>query len=124
MGLYDGVMVKDNHLLAQPELQEAIRSIRRIHPKILIEVEADSIDQVRDFVNLDGIDVILLDNMSPDRLRACVSLRKSGVKFEASGGVSRATVRQIAETGVDFISVGQLTHSARAIDFSLELLHA
>jgi nicotinate-nucleotide pyrophosphorylase (carboxylating) len=124
MGLYDGVMVKDNHLLAQPELQEAIRSIRRIHPKILIEVEADSIDQVRDFVNLDGVDVILLDNMSPDRLRACVSLRKSGLKFEASGGVSLATVRQIAETGVDFISVGQLTHSARAIDFSLELLHA
>jgi nicotinate-nucleotide pyrophosphorylase (carboxylating) len=124
MGLYDGVMIKDNHLLAQPELQEAIRSIRRIHPKILIEVEADSIDQVRDFVNLDGVDVILLDNMSPDGLRACVSLRKPGVKFEASGGVSLATVRQIAETGVDFISVGQLTHSARAIDFSLELLHA
>jgi nicotinate-nucleotide pyrophosphorylase (carboxylating) len=124
MGLYDGVMIKDNHLLAQPELQEAIHSIRRIHPKILIEVEADSIDQVRDFVNLDGVDVILLDNMSPDRLRASVSLRKPGVKFEASGGVSLGTVRQIAETGVDFISVGQLTHSARAIDFSLELLDA
>ena len=124
MGLYDGVMIKDNHLLAQPELQEAIHSIRRIHPKILIEVEADSIDQVRDFVNLDGVDVILLDNMSPDRLRASVSLRKPGVKFEASGGVSLGTVRQIAETGVDFISIGQLTHSARAIDFSLELLDA
>ena len=88
MGLYDGVMVKDNHLLAKPELQEAILSIRRIHPDVLIEVEADSIDQVRDFVNLDGIDVILLDNMSPDQLRACVSLRRPGLKFEASGGVS------------------------------------
>jgi nicotinate-nucleotide pyrophosphorylase (carboxylating) len=121
MGLYDGVMVKDNHLLAKPELQEAILSIRRIHPDILIEVEADSFDQVRDFVNLKGIDVLLLDNMSPDQLRACVSLRRPGLKFEASGGVSLATVRQIAETGVDFISVGQLTHSARAIDFSLEL---
>jgi nicotinate-nucleotide pyrophosphorylase (carboxylating) len=65
--------------------------------------------------------VLLLDNMSPDQLRACVSLRRPGLKFEASGGVSLATVRQIAETGVDFISVGQLTHSARAIDFSLEL---
>jgi len=121
MGLYDGVMVKDNHLLAKPELQKAILSIRRIHPDILIEVEADSFDQVRDFVNLKGIDVLLLDNMSPDQLRACVSLRRPGLKFEASGGVSLATVRQIAETGVDFISVGQLTHSARAIDFSLEL---
>ena len=124
MGLYDGVMVKDNHLLAKPELQKAILSIRRIHPDILIEVEADSFDQVRDFVNLKGIDVLLLDNMSPDQLRACVSLRRPGLKFEASGGVSLATVRQIAETGVDFISVGQLTHSARAIDFSLELGHA
>jgi nicotinate-nucleotide pyrophosphorylase (carboxylating) len=124
MGLYDGVMVKDNHLLATPELQKAILSIRRIHPDILIEVEADSFDQVRDFVNLKGIDVLLLDNMSPNQLRACVSLRRPGLKFEASGGVSLATVRQIAETGVDFISVGQLTHSARAIDFSLELGHA
>ena len=124
MGLYDGVMVKDNHLLAKPELQKAILSIRRIHPDILIEVEADSFDQVRDFVNLEGIDVLLLDNMSPDQLRACVSLRRPGLKFEASGGVSLATVRQLAETGVDFISVGQLTHSARAIDFSLELVHA
>ena len=71
-----------------------------------------------------GIDVILLDNMSPDQLRASVALKRSGLKFEASGGVSLATVRQIAETGVDFISVGQLTHSARAMDFSLELVDA
>jgi nicotinate-nucleotide pyrophosphorylase (carboxylating) len=124
MGLYDAVMVKDNHLLARPALQEAILSIRRLYPSILIEVEADSIDQARKFVNLEGIDVILLDNMSTEELRACVSLRRSGVRFEASGGISLATVRQIAQTGVDYISVGQLTHSARAIDFSLELLDA
>ena len=124
MGLYDGVMVKDNHLLAKPEIQQAVRAIRRDHPHILIELEADSIDQVRDFVDLEGVDVILLDNMTLDQLRACVSLKRSGLKFEASGGVSLTTVRQIAETGVDFISVGQLTHSARAIDFSLELLDA
>jgi nicotinate-nucleotide pyrophosphorylase (carboxylating) len=124
MGLYDGVMVKDNHLLAQTELQEAILSLRRSHPNILIEVEADSMDQVRQFAGLIGVDVILLDNMSPDQLRACVSLKRPGLQFEASGGVSLATVRQIAETGVDSISVGQLTHSARAIDFSLELFDA
>jgi nicotinate-nucleotide pyrophosphorylase (carboxylating) len=124
MGLYDAVMVKDNHLLAKPELEEAIRSLRQIHPNVLIEVEADSIDQVHEFVLLKGVDVILLDNMSPDELRACVSLGRPGLKFEASGGVDLTTVRQIAETGVDFISVGQLTHSARAIDFSLELSDA
>ena len=124
MGLYDAVMVKDNHLLAKPELEEAIRSLRQIHPNVLIEVEADSIDQVHEFVLLKGVDVILLDNMSPDELRACVSLGRPGLKFEASGGVDLTTVRQIAETGVDFISVGQLTHSARAINFSLELSDA
>jgi nicotinate-nucleotide pyrophosphorylase (carboxylating) len=124
MGLYDGVMVKDNHLLAKPELQEAILSLRRSHPDILLEVEADSMDQARLFAGLIGVDVILLDNMSPDQLRACVSLKRPGLQFEASGGVSLATVRQIAETGVDSISVGQLTHSARAIDFSLELFDA
>jgi nicotinate-nucleotide pyrophosphorylase (carboxylating) len=124
MGLYDGIMVKDNHLLAKPQLQEAVTSIRRMYPDILIEVEADSIEQASDFANLEGVDVILLDNMSPDQLRACVSLRRPGLKFEASGGVSLATIPQIAETGVDYISVGQLTHSARAIDFSLELLDA
>ena len=73
---------------------------------------------------LPGIDVILLDNMSPEELRACVLLGRPGLKFEASGGVDLTTVRQIAETGVDFISVGQLTHSARAIDFSMELSDA
>jgi nicotinate-nucleotide pyrophosphorylase (carboxylating) len=124
MGLYDGVMVKDNHLLAKPEIQRAILAIRLDHPHILIELEADSIEQVRDFVDLEGVDVILLDNMTLAQLRACVSLKRSGLKFEASGGVSLTTVRQIAETGVDFISIGQLTHSARAIDFSLELLDA
>ena len=124
MGLYDGVMVKDNPLMATPELEDAIRSVRQAHPGVLIEVEADAIDQVREFVRLTGIDVILLDNMSPDQLRACVSFRRPGLKFEASGGITLSNVRQIAETGVDFISVGQLTHSARAIDFSLELAAA
>jgi nicotinate-nucleotide pyrophosphorylase (carboxylating) len=124
MGLYDAVMVKDNHLLAGPEIQATIFALRKTYPDILIELEADSIDQVRAFMGIAGVDVILLDNMSPADLRACVSLRRSGVKFEASGGVSLQTVRLIAETGVDFISVGQLTHSARAIDFSLELTGA
>ncbi|HEY4813896.1 MAG TPA: carboxylating nicotinate-nucleotide diphosphorylase [Chthoniobacterales bacterium] len=121
MGLFDAVMVKDNHLLAHPDLPAAIQAIRQRHPKLLIEVEADSIEQVREFVRLEAIDVILLDNMSPEEIRKCVALRRTGLKFEASGGVSLATVRAIAEAGVDYISVGQLTHSAPSIDFSLEL---
>jgi len=88
----------------------------------LIEVEADCFDQARYFASLAGVDLILLDNMTPNQLRACISLKRAGLKFEASGGISLANVRQIAETGVDFVSVGQLTHSAGAIDFSLELL--
>jgi nicotinate-nucleotide pyrophosphorylase (carboxylating) len=122
MGLFDAIMVKDNHLLARPRLSDAIGEIRQVHPDIMIEVEADSVEQVREFVMLDGVDVILLDNMAPETLRECVRLRRPGLKFEASGGVSLQTVRAIAETGVDYISVGQLTHSALAIDFSLELI--
>jgi len=121
MGLYDAVMVKDNHLLALPKLQETILLIRKKHPAILVELEADSVEQAREFAGLEGVDVILLDNMSTEQMEACVAMRRPGLKFEASGGVSLDTVREIAETGVDYISVGQLTHSARAVDLSLEL---
>jgi nicotinate-nucleotide pyrophosphorylase (carboxylating) len=121
MGLFDAVMVKDNHLLSHPDLPAAIQDIRHKYPKLMIEVEADSIEQVREFVRLEALDVILLDNMSPEEIRKCVALRRPGLKFEASGGVSLVTVRAIAESGVDYISVGQLTHSAPSIDFSLEL---
>jgi nicotinate-nucleotide pyrophosphorylase (carboxylating) len=122
MGLFDAVMVKDNHLLAKPDLPAAIQALRKEHPGILIELEADSPAQVHEFVKFAGVDVILLDNMTPNEMRACMDLRRPGLKFEASGGVNLQTVRSIAETGVDFISVGQLTHSASAVDFSLELL--
>jgi len=122
LGLFDAVLVKDNHLLARPELMAAIQSLKSEHPRVLVELEADTLEQVSQFVQIPGIDVILLDNMAPDQIRACIALRRSNLKFEASGGVNLQTVRSIAETGVDFISVGQLTHSAPAVDFSLELL--
>lgn len=123
-GLYDMVMVKDNHLAAGQDaakLGEAITRFRAANPGIRVEVEADRLDQVRDFLALDGIDVILLDNMSCEDMTEAVRLGAGRVKFEASGGVNLETVGSIAATGVDFISVGALTHSARAIDFSLEL---
>jgi nicotinate-nucleotide pyrophosphorylase (carboxylating) len=124
--LSDMVLIKDNHLAAGSGLSgfaNAIQRLRQERPGIRIEVEADRLEQVRSFVEIEGIDVILLDNMKPSEMREAVAFGKKKVKFEASGGVTLKTVRQIAATGVDYISVGALTHSARAIDFSLELTH-
>ena len=126
-GLYDMVMVKDNHLAAGAglaELQAAIHRTRAGHPGIRIELEADTLDQVRAFLTLEGVDVLLLDNMSPSQLREAVALRKSGIVFEASGGITLETIRAVAETGVDFISVGALTHSAGSVDLAMELAPA
>lgn len=123
-GLFDMVLVKDNHLATHSaDLAQRIARIRAERPGIRIELEADTLDQVRAFLALD-VDVILLDNMDVAALREAVEMRGDrSVQFEASGGVTLQTVRAIAETGVDFISVGALTHSAPAIDFSLELTH-
>jgi nicotinate-nucleotide pyrophosphorylase (carboxylating) len=125
-GLYDMVLVKDNHLAAQAGLSgfaQAIKELRAARPNLRIEVEADHLEQVRAFLEIDGVDVILLDNMKVAEMREAVALGKDKVKFEASGGVTLKNVRQIAATGVDYISVGALSHSAKAIDLSLELTH-
>ena len=126
-GLYDMVLVKDNHLMATTGVSgmaAAIARVRKEHPEVRVEVEADRLDQVRNFLEMEGVDVILLDNMNPAEMREAVALGKNkGVKFEASGGVTLKNIRQIAGTGVDYISVGALTHAARAIDLSLEITH-
>lgn len=125
-GLFDMVLVKDNHLLARnglSKLNAAIERVRKERPGVKIEVEADNLDQVRALLEVPGVEVILLDNMRGTQMREAVAIGKGKVKFEASGGVNLRNVRQIAATGVDFVSIGALTHSARAIDFSLELTH-
>lgn len=126
-GLYDMVLVKDNHLMASNGLSRvaaAVERVRAARPRVRIELEADNLEQVRAFLAIAGVDVILLDNMKPSEMREAVALgKKTGVKFEASGGVTLQTVRQIAATGVDFVSVGAITHSAPAVDLSLELTH-
>ncbi len=126
-GLYDMVLVKDNHLLAGPGFSgvaAAIQRVRAERPGVRIEVEADRLEQVRAFLEMDGIDVILLDNMPPAEMREAVALgKKKGMKFEASGGVNLKNIRQVASSGVDYVSVGAITHSARAVDMSLELTH-
>ena len=86
-----------------------------------LEVEADTLEQVNEFIKMEGVDVILLDNMALTEISEAVSLRRGEIKFEASGGINLDTVIQYAEAGVDFISVGALTHSAVSVDLSLEL---
>jgi len=125
-GLYDMVLVKDNHLATFEGLSsfaERIKQLRRDRPNIRIEVEAEDLEQVRAFVEIEGIDVILLDNMTPTQIREAVALQRGNVQFEASGGITLRNVNRIAATGVDYISVGSLTNAARAIDIGLEMTH-
>ena len=125
-GLFDMVLVKDNHLAALGGLSgfaEQIHRLRKERPDVRIEVEADDLEQARAFVEIDGIDVILLDNMEPAQIREALALRRNGIKFEASGGITLKNVRRVAATGVDYISIGALTNAARAIDLGLEMTH-
>jgi nicotinate-nucleotide pyrophosphorylase (carboxylating) len=123
-GLFDMVLIKDNHLAAlrteKPNpVAAAIQLARKKFPKLKVEVEADTLGQVSQAVDA-GADIILLDNMTPEQLRSAVKIAKGHAKTEASGGVNLDTVRVIAASGVDFISVGALTHSARAVDIGLD----
>lgn len=123
LGLHDQVMVKDNHLLAAgrtEDLQAAIDRVKRARPGIKVELEADTLEQVSRFLDLRGVDMILLDNMAPARLREAVALAGGRVFLEASGGITLENLREVAATGVDAISCGALTHSVRALDLSLE----
>jgi nicotinate-nucleotide pyrophosphorylase (carboxylating) len=124
IGLYDMVLIKDNHLAAlrseSPNaVAAAVQRARAQYPQLKIEVEADTLDQVEQAVAA-GADFVLLDNMNLIQLRLAVQQAKGRSQTEASGGVNLASVRAIAETGVDFISVGALTHSARAVDIGLD----
>ncbi len=124
IGLYDLVLIKDNHLVALKNespnpIAAAVQRARAKFPQIKIEVEADTLEQVEQAVAA-GADMVLLDNMTLIQLHLAVQKCKGRALTEASGGVTLATARQIAETGVDFISVGALTHSARAVDIGLD----
>jgi len=127
MGLFDRAMVKDNHLVAEggiTALQEAIFKLKHDKPQLEVELEADRLEQVAAFLELKGVDYILLDNMDLTELRKAVAMRddRHYMGLEASGGVNLETVADIAETGVDFISVGALTHSAPALDIGLDFV--
>jgi nicotinate-nucleotide pyrophosphorylase (carboxylating) len=118
-GLDDAVLVKDNHLRAAGSISEAVDLVRRASD-LPVEVECDTLDQVGEALEA-GADAILLDNMTPHELHQAVLLVGGRARLEASGGVTLDTIRAVADTGVDEISVGALTHSARSLDVSLEL---
>ena len=119
-GLDDAVLIKDNHLRAASSIGAAVELVHAA-TDLPIEVECETLAQVGEALDV-GVDAILLDNMSLDELRAAVALVDARARLEASGGVTIETIRAIAETGVDEISVGALTHSARSLDVSLELI--
>ncbi len=124
IGLYDMILIKDNHLAALRNeapnpVAAAVRRARESYPHLRVEVEADTLEQVDQATNAMA-DIILLDNMTLDELSAAVRLVRGRALTEASGGVNLATVGAIARTGVDFISVGALTHSAPAVDIALD----
>jgi len=120
-GLYDGVLIKENHIVAAGGIAEAIRRARAYIPHTLkIEIETETRPQVEEALAA-GADIIMLDNMDCDTMRDCVALIAGRALVEASGGVNLDTVRAIAETGVDIISIGALTHSPRAMDISMLL---
>lgn len=119
MGLYDGVLIKENHIAAAGSIAEAVAQARRHAPKhIPVEVEVEDLHEVREALAA-GADILLLDNMEPITLSEAVAINHGQAALEASGGVTLKTIRQIAETGVDYISVGELTKHLRALDLSM-----
>ncbi len=122
VGLYDMVLIKDNHIIAAGGIAAAVEQVRR-HPAahgLAIEVEVENLDQLAEAL-AQGVDRIMLDNMDVVTMRRAVAITHGAAELEASGGITLETIRSVAETGVDFISVGALTHSVVAMDISLDL---
>jgi nicotinate-nucleotide pyrophosphorylase (carboxylating) len=123
MGLSDMALVKDNHVAAAGGVAEAYARVRALESTISVEIEVDTLDGLREAITA-GADEVLIDNFTPDLMREAVSIRNemnTGVRLEASGGLTVDTARAVGEAGVDLIAVGELTHSARVLDFGLDL---
>lgn len=120
IGLYDLAMIKDNHITAAGNISQAVRKVRSRHPDMKIEVETTTLRQVKEALSVHA-DIIMLDNMSPGLMRKAVEMIGDQAKTEASGNITLQSVRKVAETGVDYISVGALTHSVEAFDISQNL---
>jgi nicotinate-nucleotide pyrophosphorylase (carboxylating) len=121
IGLYDMILIKDNHIDYAGSITEAVRRVRSAHTRLEVEVEARTLEDVREALSV-RVERILLDNMPVERMAEAVRLTAGQAKLEASGNVSLDTVRRIAKTGVDYISIGALTHSAKVFDVSFDYL--
>jgi len=117
-GLYDGILIKENHIMAAGSIENAVIQAKQLHPQIPVEVEVENLDELDQALTA-GADIVLLDNMNNEQLSAAVKQNNSRAKLEASGGVTLSSIAAIAETGVDFISVGNLTKNIQAIDLSM-----
>ena len=121
-GLFDAVLIKDNHIAVAGSITRAVQLAKEnTPPTVKVEVEVEDLEGVEDAVRT-GVDTILLDNMQPEEIKKAVELVKGRAVLEASGGINLDNIEDMAKTGVDFISIGALTHSARAVDFSLEII--
>ena len=120
-GLYDAILIKENHILATGSIAAAVAQAKALHPNVSVEVEVESMNELEQALNT-AADIVLLDNFSLTMLREAVSFTNGKVALEASGGVSTDTIRGIAETGVDRISVGQLTKDLQAVDLSMRFI--
>lgn len=120
LGLFDMLLVKDNHIQAAGSISLAVRRARESHPALTLEVEVTSLQQLEEAISL-SVDRIMLDNMDMETIRKAIKITARRIPLEVSGGVTLENVREFAATGVDFISVGALTHSAPALDISLEI---
>ena len=122
MGLFDGILIKDNHIKLAGSIKNAVKTIKsKINSEYKIEVETSNIKQVAEALGA-GADIIMLDNMSDSLMKEAVALIGKNALIEASGGITLNRVRKVAELGVDFISIGALTHSAQALDISLDMI--
>lgn len=120
-GLYDGILIKDNHIKIAGGVKKAVMLAKKAHHLLKIEVEVKNLDEFKEALDA-GADVIMLDNMSVADMKRAVKIAKGRVLLEASGNVNLDNIRSIAETGVDIISIGAITHSARAVDISMKIV--
>lgn len=118
VGLFDAILIKENHIIAAGSIGEALARAEHAHPEVKIEIEVEDLEQLKQALEA-GAEFVLLDNFALESLRAAVEMAKGKARLEASGGFDLASIRQAAETGVDYISVGALTKNTRAVDLSL-----
>lgn len=121
IGLYDGILIKENHIAAAGSIAAAVAAARALDTRLPVEVEVEDLDQLREGIEA-GADILLLDNFTLDLLRAAVALNAGRARLEASGGVTLENIRSIAETGVDYVSTGALTKDVKAVDLSMRFV--